>query len=263
MISVIICNIDPAKWAAIQKMYGMLLRDTPYEIIGIHDAPSMSAGYQRGLEQSRGDVLIFSHDDVEFLAPDFAARLAGHLQRYDLIGVAGTTRLVGAGWIQAGPPHVFGQVAHVNTNGPGYIVSLYGTHAPVIPGIHALDGLFLACRRVVAEQVRWDPATFAGWHCYDIDFTFRAYRAGYKLAVCNDLLAIHASGGSFDDRWKAYADKFAEKFHGQLAAGPVHPFQCAAVVVPSRLDLPAVMIPAHWGEPRSAAAGGPNVSIGW
>ena len=63
----------------------------PWEMIQIHDAASLAEGYARGVARSRGEILLFSHDDVEILNPQhFVKRLRGHLANYDLIGVAGT-----------------------------------------------------------------------------------------------------------------------------------------------------------------------------
>src|SRR5882724_172154 len=111
MISVIICSIHNDRFAAVAKNYSDLLKHEPHEIIRISDARSLCEGYNRGIAASRGDILIFSHDDIEILTADFASRLKEHLANFDLIGVAGTSRLLRGGWQDAGPPYIFGQVA--------------------------------------------------------------------------------------------------------------------------------------------------------
>src|SRR5436305_10032323 len=105
MISVIICSIDPVRFARVCANYRQVLGNEPHEIIGIHDAKGMCEGYNRGLAQARGDIVIFSHDDIEILTPEFATRLKKHLLRFDVVGIAGTLLLVGAGWFNAGPPY--------------------------------------------------------------------------------------------------------------------------------------------------------------
>jgi hypothetical protein len=74
-------------------------------------------------------------------------------------------------------------------------------------------------------------------------FFFRAYLAGYKLAVCNDLLPIHASHGDYGKRWQAAARKFAEKFRGQLATAPGRSYQLTSMEVPAKRDIVEVMTP--------------------
>jgi len=46
-----------------------LLGDEPYEIVAVRDARSLAEGYNRGVARSSGDIVILSHDDIEFLDP--------------------------------------------------------------------------------------------------------------------------------------------------------------------------------------------------
>jgi GT2 family glycosyltransferase len=212
MISIVICSINDARFDAVCEQYRIALGSEPYEIIRIPDAKSMCDGYNRGLMISRGEMVIFSHDDIEIWAPDFAARLKSHLQTFDVIGVAGTNRLVQPGWIAAGPPHIFGQVAHRLANGKIALV-VYGAPARIVPNIQAMDGLFLAFRREAIMQLRWDQQTFTHFHCYDIDCTYRAHRAGMRVGVALDLPILHMSGGSYDATWEQQAHLFLQKHH--------------------------------------------------
>ena len=68
----------------------------------------------------------------------------------------------------------------------------------VVPGIQALDGVFMAMRREVATAIPFDAEAFDGFHLYDLDFSFRAHRGGFRLAVCRDVVLIHESTGSYD-----------------------------------------------------------------
>ncbi|MBF0333060.1 MAG: glycosyltransferase [Alphaproteobacteria bacterium] len=214
-VSLVICSIDDAKWRAVVAMYGRLLAGRPHEIIGLHDARSLSEAYNRGLARSRGDIVVFSHDDVEFLTDDFADRLAGHLEQFDVIGVAGTTRVAGPSWIQGGWRVMRGQVTTPERQGPRLRVDVYGVDGPVTGDIQAVDGLFVACRREVAETVRFDEATFDGFHLYDTDFGWRAFRAGFRLGVANDLPVLHASRGTLGPAWSGYAQRFLDKYPDQ------------------------------------------------
>ncbi len=62
-ITIIICSIDADKYARVTRNLSERLAGQAYEIIGIHDARSLAEGYNRGVRRSRGDLLIFSHDD--------------------------------------------------------------------------------------------------------------------------------------------------------------------------------------------------------
>src|SRR5580700_4365538 len=112
MFSVIVCSIDPKRFAHAKAMYDGVFRGLDWELIHIPDARSLAEGYNRGVASCKGDILIFSHDDIAIFSPDMPARLQRHLSNFDLVGVAGTTRLLRPGWHWSGPPHIFGQVVH-------------------------------------------------------------------------------------------------------------------------------------------------------
>lgn len=226
MISIIICSIDPEKFSNITRNYTDLMGDEPFEIIGIHDATSLCEGYNRGIHKSVGDTLIFSHDDIEILSSDFVARLKGHLKNFDIVGFAGTDKVVGGGWRDAEVFHHYGQVAH--PRGDAYRVDVfdYGKTAKqgktAAEGIKMLDGLFFAVRRSVVQRVLFDECNFDGFHGYDADFTYSAFLAGFRLAVCNDIAVIHDSGGNFDATFQKYAQRFVDKHLATLdVVGPL------------------------------------------
>lgn len=211
MISIVVCSVDAAKFAAVQASYGAAMGSTAYEIVGIHDARSLCEGYNRGARQARGDMCIFSHDDIEILADDLPAALARHLRDRDVVGVAGTTRLAGMGWANSGIRHARGVVTHVVDG--GYDIRLFGAPAPVCDDIKALDGVFMATWREVALRIGFDAATFDGWHGYDTDFTFRCHLAGLKIAVALDVPLVHFSNANVDAAWLEYDRRFRAK-HG-------------------------------------------------
>lgn len=247
MISLIICSIDPARFTAVEAMYRAAFGDEPWEMIDIHDAKSLAEGYNRGVARSRGDILVFSHDDIEILNPEFPKRLKGHLSRFDLVGVVGTSRLVKARWITAGPPYIFGQVCHFQPDGR-IGVSIYGAPRPAVGGIQALDGVFLAARRSLLDKVSFDAVTFDNFHLYDLDFSFSAYRAGFQLAVANDINILHYSAGSFDHVWTEYAKRFEVKWRSHLHPMPVTQHQWSGLIARSREHAMEVMNPAYWRE---------------
>lgn len=155
-------------------MYTRLFQGQSCEIIRIADARSLAEGYIRGFALSSGEHIIFSHDDIEILSPNLAAIVTSHLAQYDLIGVAGVTRLVNARIFRAGPPDTFGQVAYPLPNG-GFAVYIMSHSRRIVGNIKAMDGLFLAMRRNVVQTIGFDQALFDGFHLYDTDFTFRWY----------------------------------------------------------------------------------------
>jgi GT2 family glycosyltransferase len=241
MLSFIICSIDNARFQAVSANIAGIMGAHPFEIIRIADATSLAEGYNRGLAASRGDHLVFCHDDIEILAWDFPARLLKHFESYDVLGVAGSTRLIGGGWIMAGPPFIFGQVAHVNRKDNSFDICLYGVTGRANGNNQAVDGLIIAAKRAVVVKLMFDAATFDHFHLYDLDFSFRAHLAGFKVAVVNDLLIIHASGGSFDQRWQIYKDRFEAKHRPHLQTTRQIAWQMSFVRVKTREEVAYVM----------------------
>ena len=244
--SFIICSVDAIRFRSISLAIQHRMAGREYEIVGVHDARGMCEGYNRGVTRAKGEHLVFCHDDIDMLSPHFADRLERHLQAFDLVGVAGTDRLVSPIWTGAGPPHIFGQVAHFHEGASSYTVDQYGVPRRVIENIQAMDGLFLAARRQVLEKVRFDEETFRGWHMYDIDFTYGAFLAGLRLAVCCDLQLFHASPGKFDQSWVNDGELFMNKHRHRLPAGPKRAFNHTAIAAADKAEALELMEPWWW-----------------
>ena len=228
-VSLVICSINPAKFERVVSGYRAAFAGMPLEVVGIHDAKSLCEGYNRGLARSRGDVVMFSHDDVEILGADFGARLLGHMSRFDLVGVAGTSRLISPAWNFCGQPKVHGMIAHQIAGSAYFQLNFYGGPVPCASGIQALDGVFFAARREIFDTLRFDEETFDGWHFYDIDFSYAAHLNGFRVGACSDLLLLHASSGESNPGWERYGSRFKEKYADRLPdtverRGPVNTY---------------------------------------
>ena len=217
-LSVIVCSANATRFAETKAMYQQLLAGLEHEIIGIHDASALASGYNRGLRAACGEIVILAHDDARIVNADFAARLLDALERHDIVGVAGSRKLLGAAWHFAGYPHLCGQVAMPGDE-LGRITTLFGVNEPESAGLQALDGVFLAMRRETALGVGFDEATFDGWHLYDMDFSYRAAQMGLDCATCNSLLLVHASQGGYNADWLHYAQRFLDKH--KASVGPM------------------------------------------
>jgi len=250
MTTLIICSIDDARFNQTAQMYRRFWPVDQLQILHIKSPRSLAQGYNQGLAVAGGDNIILSHDDIEILSPDLAQRVSTHLSHFDIVGVAGTTLLGHPRWLQAGPPHIFGQVAHPDPEVAGYVVDIYSASCRVVGSIQALDGVFLAMRREVAQAIKFDEATFDGFHLYDLDFTFRAYQAGFKLAVACDIQLLHHSIGNYDDTWKEYGRRFLDKHLSRLSPMPPKNFLWAWAKVSGKDQIREVMTPIVWDEPE-------------
>lgn len=219
MLSFVVCSVDAGKFAAFRRSLAACAGGDDVEVVGVHDARSLCAGWSAGLARASGDAVVFCHDDIELLVPDLLLRATRHLERFDVVGVAGTDRCVGMDWSEAGIEHAWGAIVHDPGDAP--VLCFYGAPGGVdaAGGIQAMDGVFLATTRAVAHDVGFDATTFDGWHGYDADFTFRAHLAGCRLGVALDLPIAHRSAGSADEARLRYHLRFADKHAASLASG--------------------------------------------
>ncbi len=211
-LSVIIPSRDDSRFAAVDTAYEKAFANWPHQRIRVKGASSMYAAWSRGFDQSDGEIVIFSHDDIDFAVPDFAARLADAMKHSDIVGVAGTTRVSGPALLWSGHPFLHGAIVH-RTDGPlPYQFGLLSLRGPRIGAAEGLDGVFIAARRDWVQRVRFDSQRLTGFHFYDLDFTFRASQLGARITIANDLALVHASRGTLDDTWHAAQAAFAAKF---------------------------------------------------
>lgn len=210
-VSIVICSNRGEKFRRIARQYEDLFGSHPHEIIHIADATSLCSGYARGFRQSIGSLVVFSHDDIEILDPDFVPHLMRGMSMVDVLGIAGTTRLTGPAYAWGGRASVHGWLFHQSRH-ETYDATIFDLESGLVTDIVALDGAFFCARREVVQKVGFDSATFDGFHLYDIDFSYRAHLAGFRIGVTHDIVIAHESEGNFNAAWKKYADRFMTKF---------------------------------------------------
>ena len=228
----------------------------PLEIIGVHDARSLAEGYNRAAAKATGDLLVFSHDDIELVTADFAPRLVAHLDRHDGVGVTGASRITGADWGHAGQRHVHGHVLHLPPQDrAGALLMASGFQQPVCEGIRGLDGVFIAVRRHVWETHRFDAERYDGFHLYDLDFTWRASGAGARLVVPLDLTLLHRSTGRYDAAWRRYGARFVAQAGLDPMAPPLPGGLQARLDTPQQIEaLRAALLHFRFGAPCGSEA---------
>jgi glycosyltransferase involved in cell wall biosynthesis len=127
--------------------------------------------YNGAIEYARGDVLVFVHEDVFLLSPDWGAKLEAKFSAdpsLGLIGLAGTQYLLREPkpWVAAGRPFIRGRVVHECQG--SQVLSVY-SHDQEDAEVVVADGLFLAMRKEVFRYLRFDEVHFDHFHFYDLD----------------------------------------------------------------------------------------------
>ena len=222
MISAITCSRQPPS----SNLHERNLRKTsagPFEYLRIDNQDrryGICAAYNLGVQRARGDILVFMHEDAFFMEGGWDAVLAKKFAdpTLGLVGIAGTQYLFPdpPGWVVAGRPFIRGKVVHETHAGDRFHLTVFSWDEKDSEVV-AVDGLFFAVRRSLFERIRFDEATFDGFHFYDLDICMQV-RQTHRLIVTPDLLVKHQSGGAFDAVWNDYAKRFTAKYQKELPA---------------------------------------------
>jgi hypothetical protein len=226
MISVIVCSRQPQQWDIHKRNVAKTI-GVGYEYISIDNTANtygICGAYNKGVQQAKGDIFVFVHEDVFFMEPNWGKTIEAKFSstpRIGLVGVAGTQYLFAdnPGWIRAGQPFIRGRVVHELDNGASYILSIFSwdkNDAEVV----AVDGLFFAIRSSLFPGIRFDDATFDKFHFYDLDICMQV-RKTHACIVTWDILLKHLSGGKADSHWIEAGKRFLAKYKNELPAATV------------------------------------------
>lgn len=179
----------------------------------------LSALYNRAIaEASPSDVLIFVHDDVWFDQPDFFEQILKGLRRYDVLGIAGNTRLCPnhSAWLfnstltvdfELDRDHLSGSVLSGNLRRP--TKNIYG---PTPAACELLDGVLLVAKAGVLKSrgAQFDERFLFDF--YDLDFCRTCRAQGLKLGTW-PLEVFHLSPGVFGStKWRAAKEIYLKKW---------------------------------------------------
>ena len=260
LMSFVVCSADDTRFARIEREIHSKIALVQCEIVRIADASSLAEGYNRGYARSRGEWVIFCHDDITFVNHDLTYRLLRSLPHCDVLGLCGTSRLVSGNWYDAGSPFISGAVvAPSMSDAGGYELQVFARRIPpLVADAQALDGIFIAARRRVVEALGgFNEHDFRDFVVYDIDFSFRAHLAGFRVGIATDILVFHDSHvARFSPeklrRWNEAQAIFVSNYRCHLAPDIQAPSGLLVFDVPTREDalalyetLPAIATLAH------------------
>jgi len=170
-------------------------------------------------EGDKYDAIIFCHDDVTIDSVNFVDRTLTGLQTYDVVGVAGgskikkntpilwhlmTDKMTHSG-IVFHPHHEYKEFCFPTTFGP----------RP--KEVAVLDGVYLAVKpKTLFEKEIKFHENIKGFHHYDIKFSIDCKLAGLSLGTL-DINIIHQSPGLdvYDDAFKD-SEKYMKEFLNEI-----------------------------------------------
>lgn len=199
MLSIIISSYQPHYYSALQYS----IADTcgvPYEIIKIDNPGLMGIceAYNKGAAKAIYDNLLFLHEDVLFETKNWGKRLTAFLANENIgcVGLAGSSYVPNV-------PHKWWKNRGYDYNNVLHLVNQKSTRAEQFTEhsqkVYSLDGVFIACRRDVYNQVQFSKS-LTSYHGYDIDFSIRMSET-HQNYIISEIELLHFSGGNANKDW--------------------------------------------------------------
>lgn len=179
---------------------------------------SLAQAWNQGLSSAEGEYCCFLHDDVQIKGDAWLPLLRRGIDEFgfDLVGIAGTTRMPRTGgWWDSGRGFGRGSIIHLHPGGRESH-DLYGPPDDPRRGVSSvvsLDGVLLFGRRRDFLSAPFDTDLFDGYHFYDSDLSLRwILWHGRKLGVVHGIDVMHRAGASLAG-WQSLLDRFHHR-HG-------------------------------------------------
>jgi hypothetical protein len=157
-------------------------------------------------------IVVFCHDDIEFLKPDWGkeiVRLFNKHRDYGIIGVAGSAEFDenGAWWNYK---KKYGQVLHKH-DGKSWLTTFSPLLKKDLQQVCVIDGLFMAFHKERVSK-NFDPK-LPGFNMYDIDVCLANFFDGKcKIGVTTNIRLAHKSIGELSSEWFENRNRINEKY---------------------------------------------------
>jgi GT2 family glycosyltransferase len=177
---------------------------------------SLTEIYNKGLNESSNDIVIFCHNDIIFEKKYWGKRILEHFEKksdYGILGVAGTTYFPSTGTWWDIQSEMIGQVYHQH-QGRKWLSQYNKPFGNKIMDTIIVDGLFFAVNKKNIKS-KFDE-DFKGFHFYDISFCFENYLSGVKVGTISNIPITHLSIGMTNKEWENNKTLFLEKYKKNL-----------------------------------------------
>ena len=212
MISVICSTraIDENFERMVRRMSGLKNGELEFLVYENQGEMSLTEIYNKGLSESKNDIVVFMHDDIEILTKNWGQKLINHYKftDYGILGVAGTKCLDESGVWWSKRDSMYGNVTH--TDGVKTWLSEYSLNFGVrIKDVVVVDGVFFSCHKNRIKKTFNED--YKGFHFYDISFCFENFMEDVKVGVHFDISIKHNSVGEISDKWNDNRLLFVDK----------------------------------------------------
>ena len=226
MISIVICSRNKDLLESVTKNISKSV-GVPYELIVINNDAnrySISAAYNKGVHQSKYDIICFAHEDILFISKDWGKRVVNHFTNstVGMIGVSG-------GKAQADVPSAWWHHNLFAKSAINLVMTSQNGDAGEKQHFHyinrstsankeevvIIDGLWFCIRKELFNVISFDEKTFKGFHLYDADISLQV-GAFAKRFIVFDIIMEHLYSGKISKDYYTDMIRFIEKWKTDL-----------------------------------------------
>lgn len=172
---------------------------------------SLSELYNIGLNESKNDIVLFVHNDVNFETKNWGRILLNKFNNtdYGILGIAGSTDINNDGTWWSNRNKMIGIINH-SDKGKKWESKYSNNYGKEIIETCLVDGVFIAVNK--HKILKGFNESFKGFHFYDISFCIDNYLNKVKIGVLFDIKLTHFSIGQTNKDWERNKLKFSAKY---------------------------------------------------
>lgn len=208
-----------------------------------HNQYSLTEVYNRGLNESKNDIVVFCHNDILFNQKYWGKRVLEHHTKkpeYGILGVAGTSYMPKScmWWEISG--EMVGQVYH-QKDGKRWLSEYNKSFGSKIIDSIVVDGVFFSVNK---KNIKTNfDEDFKGFHFYDISFCLSNFINGVKIGTISNVSITHMSIGMTNNEWENNRKQLSNKYSEHL---PIKlDSQYPTLKINKKLPLVSVIIPIY------------------
>lgn len=176
------------------------------------EGKSLTSIYFENINKCQTDIIVFIHDDIEFMQNGWGlelVKLFENNKEYGIIGIAGCSDFDNnACWWNS--KNRYGQVAH-KKDGMVWLSEFSPILSTDLEEVCVIDGLFMAIERT--RITRNFDTDFIGFNHYDTSFCLDNYLdEECKIGVTTNIKVMHNSIGEVKLEWFKNKELLINKF---------------------------------------------------
>jgi hypothetical protein len=177
---------------------------------------SLSEVYNEILNESKYDIVILCHDDLEFDTKNWGDKILKHISKspeYGILGLAGSKYLdKSAKWWEV-MSTMYGIVNHKH-DGKKWTSTYSKDLGNKIEDVILVDGLFIVVNKNKIKH-NFDE-NIKGFHFYDLGFCLPNFIDEVKVGVMFDVRVTHLSIGQTNQQWENNRVEFSKSYEENL-----------------------------------------------